>query len=305
MSFDARSTTDEVLAGIDLSGTTALVTGASTGLGWETARALAAAGARVVASARTPEKAEATERSLRTAVTGGRIHCGVMALDSLASVRAFGEWVRARYPALQLLINNAGVMATPLGRTAEGFELQFGTNHLAHFVLTRELLPALQAGAPARIVNLSSGGHVASDIVWDDPNFEATDYDPWVAYGQSKTANILFTKELDRRYGPSGIRAYAVHPGRVGTDLGRYLTRASIAALMQRAASGGGMPETKTVPEGAATTVWAATAAELLDHGGAYLADCAVAEPAPWTLDPAAATRLWALSETLVDAAPT
>jgi NAD(P)-dependent dehydrogenase (short-subunit alcohol dehydrogenase family) len=300
MPFGAESTTAEVLAGVDLHGTVALVTGASTGLGWETARALGAAGATVVATVRTPEKAVATARELRNAEPGATFDCGVVALDSLASVRAFAEWVRNRYSALQLLVNNAGVMATPHGQTADGFELQLGTNHLAHFALTTALLPLLEAGAPARVVNLSSGGHVASDILWDDPNFEQTPYDPWVAYGQSKTANILFSLELERRHGPSGVRAYAVHPGRVGTDLGRYLTKESVKALMQRAASGGGMPVTKSVPQGAATTVWAATAPELADRGGLYLADCGVAEAAPWARDPQAATRLWELSEALL-----
>lgn len=310
MSFGATSTTEEVLAGVELGGTTALVTGASTGLGLETARALAAHGARVIATARTPEKAEATLATLRSLVPDGELECGVVALDSLASVRTFAAWVRERTERLDLLINNAGIMATPFARTVDGFESQFGTNHLAHFVLTNELLPLLIASAPARIVNLSSGGHVSSDVLWDDPNFEHTEYDPWVSYGQSKSANILFTVELERRFGPSGVHAYAVHPGRVSTDLGRYMTRETVKALFARAAaspsasSGGGMPEARTIENGASTTVWAATSDDLVGRGGTYLADCAIAEPQARTLDPDAAARLWEMSERLVSTTP-
>jgi NAD(P)-dependent dehydrogenase (short-subunit alcohol dehydrogenase family) len=308
MSFGATSTTEEVLAGVELTGVTALVTGASTGLGLETARALAAHGARVIATARTPEKAETTLATLRSLVPDGEVECGVVALDSLASVRTFAAWVRERTDRLELLINNAGIMATPFARTVDGFESQFGTNHLAHFVLTNELLPLLVAGKPSRIVNLSSGGHVSSDVLWDDPNFEHTEYDPWVSYGQSKSANILFTVELQRRFGAGGIDAFAVHPGRVSTELGRYMTRETVKALFARAAaapssgSGGGMPEARTIENGASTSVWAATAPELAGRGGVYLADCSIAEPLARTLDPDAAARLWELSERLVGA---
>ena len=194
-------------------------------------------------------------------------------------------------------------MATPLGRTADGFEMQLGTNHLGHFLLTCLLAPALVAAAPARVVNLSSGGHVISDIDWDDPNFERRAYDKWIAYGQSKTANVLFTVELERRLGTRGVHAFAVHPGMIMTDLGRHLTSEDIAALqtMAKSGPGGGLPPFKSIPEGAATTVWAATAPELAERGGTYLADCAISsEHAPCALDPAAAKRLWTLSEQLV-----
>jgi NAD(P)-dependent dehydrogenase (short-subunit alcohol dehydrogenase family) len=241
----------------------------------------------------------------------------VLDLASLASVRAFAKDFLATHDRLDLLINNAGVMATPFGHTADGFELQLGTNHLGHFVLTCLLAPALLAAAPARIVNLSSGGHVISDVHWDDPNFARHDYEKWTAYGQSKTANVLFTVELERRLGACGVHAYAVHPGMIMTDLGRHLTPDDIAALqaMAKRPSGGagagsggggggggrGLPPFKSVPEGAATTVWAATAPELAARGGTYLEDCAISSGhAPWALDAKAARRLWELSEELV-----
>jgi NAD(P)-dependent dehydrogenase (short-subunit alcohol dehydrogenase family) len=281
MAFGPETTADEVLAGVDLSGTVALVTGASSGLGAETARVLADAGATVVPGTR--------EAGLD--------------LASLEAVEAFARQVLASHDRIGLLINNAGVMATPFGRTADGFEQQFGINHLGHFLLTGLLAPALVAGAPARIVNVSSAGHRASDIDWDDPNYERRPYDKWEAYGQSKTANILFAVALERRLGPRGVHAYAVHPGMIATNLGRHLDRSDYDALKERAkrSPAGGLPSYKTVPAGAATTVYAATFDGLEQQGGTYLADCAVTDDhAPWALDPAAAERLWALSERLV-----
>jgi NAD(P)-dependent dehydrogenase (short-subunit alcohol dehydrogenase family) len=303
MSLGFETTTDEVLVGLDLHGTVAIVTGASTGIGKETARALAAAGARVVLAARDAAKTDAAADEIRAAVPDAELEVGLLDLTSLESVRAFVAGFLGDHDQLQLLINNAGVMYTPYGHTAEGFELQFGTNHVGHFLLTCLLVPALLAGAPSRVVNLSSGGHVGSDIVWDDPNFERRDYDKFAAYGQSKTANILFSVELDRRLGERGVHAYAVHPGMISTELGRYMTSDDVTALMERARRGpsGGMPPRKTIPQGAATTVWAATAPELDGQGGTYLADCRVTdEHAPWARDPESARRLWALSEELV-----
>jgi NAD(P)-dependent dehydrogenase (short-subunit alcohol dehydrogenase family) len=193
-------------------------------------------------------------------------------------------------------------MYTPFDRTAEGFEMQFGTNHLGHFLLTNLLIPAVVAAAPARIVNLSSGGHVASDIIWDDPNYDERPYDKFESYGQSKTANILFTVELDRRLAPKGVRSYAVHPGMIVTDLGRHMTKDDMRALRDKAkgSPSGGLPNYKSIPAGAATTVWAATAPELAGNGGVYLADCQVAEAKDWATDPQSASRLWVLSEDLV-----
>ena len=302
MAFGFDTTTDEVLAGVDLSGRVALVTGASAGLGAETARALAAAGAHVVLAVRNPERGERAAGAIRERVPGASLEIRVLDLASLASVRAFAKSFLESHDRLDLLVNNAGVMATPFGRTADGFELQLGTNHLGHFLLTGLLAPALLAAAPARVVNLSSGGHWGSDIVWDDPNYERRDYDKWAAYGQSKTANILFTVELDRRLGARGVHAYAVHPGMIITELGRHLSRDDIAELGARAkARGTELPPYKPVEAGAATSVWAATSSELEGTGGVYCEDCGVsAGHAPWALDPAGARRLWTLSEELV-----
>jgi len=195
-------------------------------------------------------------------------------------------------------------MATPFGRTADGFETQFGTNHLGHFLLTHRLTPALVRAAPgARIVNVSSAGHRASDIGWDDPNYARRPYDKWEAYGQSKTANILFTVELERRLAPHGVHAYAVHPGMIATSLGRHLDRSDYETLKERAkrSPAGGLPSYKSVAEGAATTIHAATSPDLADTGGVYLADEAITDDhATWALDPDAARRLWDLSERLL-----
>jgi NAD(P)-dependent dehydrogenase (short-subunit alcohol dehydrogenase family) len=257
-----------------------------------------------VLAARDPEKTAAALARLREDVPRARLESGELDLASLASVRRFAARFLERHDRLDLLVNNAGVMATPFGRTADGFELQLGTNHLGHFVLTALLAPVLVAGAPSRVVSLSSGGHMISDVHWDDPNFERHDYEKWSAYGQSKTANVLLTIELERRLAPRGVHAYAVHPGMIVTELGRHLTKEDFAALETMAKSapgGGGLPALKSIPEGAATTVWAATAPELAPRGGLYLADCRVSdEHAPWAMDPASAQRLWDLSERLV-----
>ena len=301
MALGFASTTDEVTAGQDLTGTVALVTGASSGLGRETARALAAIGSRVILAGRNDDKLAAAAARITENAPRATVEVGHLDLTSLAQVRQFAEDFLAVNDRLHLLINNAGVMATPLERTADGFELQFGTNHLGHFLLTGLLAPAILRDPPSRIVNLSSGGHFASDIIWDDPNFERGAYDPFVAYGQSKTANILFTVELERRLSPRGVHAYAVHPGLVGTALGRYMTPEVVAQLMEKAKEGGGMPTRKSIEQGAATSVWAAIAPGLETSGGAYLADCQVSDHhTPWAVDPDAAARLWALSEKLV-----
>ena len=252
MTYGFDTTTGEVMAGVDLSSRLAIVTGSSTGIGAETARALAAAGAHVVLAARNRDRTEEVAASIRESVPGAEVEVGLLDLTSLDSVRAFASWYLAEHDELHLLVNNAGVMYTPFGHTTEGFELQFGTNHLGHFLLTCLLVPALLAGAPSRVVNLSSGGHVGSDIVWDDPNFERRDYDKFAAYGQSKTANILFSVELDRRLGGHGVHAYAVHPGMIATELGRYMTREDMNALMERAKRGpsGGMPKRKSIETG-------------------------------------------------------
>ncbi|TAL23330.1 MAG: SDR family NAD(P)-dependent oxidoreductase [Frankiales bacterium] len=292
-------TTDEVVRDLDLTGRTALVTGVSAGLGVETARALTSVGARVLGAARDLGKAKA-------ALDGLDVELVELDLADLASVRACAETVLELAPSLNVLVNNAGVMAPPLLRTAQGFELQLGTNHLGHFLLTRLLEPALVAGAPARVVNVSSRGHLRAGLDLDDPHWHTRPYDKWKAYGQSKTANVLFTVELERRWGPAGVHAYALHPGVIMTELSRHLTEADLAALSSGARPGGGQLTLVDVPTGAATQVWAATTPELEGRGGLYLEDCAIAGPtpgdgsagyAPWAVDPEVARRLWEWSE--------
>jgi NAD(P)-dependent dehydrogenase (short-subunit alcohol dehydrogenase family) len=284
-----------------------VVTGASSGLGRETARALASHGAAVVLAARDEHRLATASGEILEQVPGCDLSTCRLDLTSLAEVRTAADELRARYPEIDLLINNAGVMACPFARTTDGFEMQFGTNHLGHFLFTTLLLDNLLASGSPRVVCVSSAGHRESPILWDDPNFERTEYDKWVAYGQSKTANALFALELDRRYAPSGLHAYSVHPGVIMTPLARHLGEDDLIWLSERAPEGG--IAFKSVEAGAATTVWAATARELDDHGGAYLEDCGVARLVTdprvpsgvrdWARDPEAARRLWELSETL------
>jgi NAD(P)-dependent dehydrogenase (short-subunit alcohol dehydrogenase family) len=306
--FDSQSTTDQVLDGIDLGGKLAIVTGASGGLGAETARALAAHGARVTLTARDTAKAEQVAAAIRAAHPGAQLEVRALSLDRPESVRAFAKGWLGDHRALHGLLNNAGVMACPLARTAEGFEMQFASNHLGHFLLTALLVPALRAGAPARVVNTSSGGHRMSPVVFEDVHFERRPYDKWAAYGQAKSANVLHAVELDRRLAAHGVRAFAVHPGMIVTELGRHLTPDDIAQLQARAKdrSSPGLASWKTPQQGAATQCWAATAPELDGRGGLYLEDCQVSGTAPppgslgaeaWALDPEAAARLWSLSE--------
>ncbi|MDG2026903.1 MAG: SDR family NAD(P)-dependent oxidoreductase [Acidimicrobiales bacterium] len=300
MAFE--TTTDEVIEGVDLSGKTAVITGATTGLGQETARTLAAAGAHVVVCGRTEEKCDAAMATIRESVPGASLESQTFDLGDLATVRTGADALLARHDRIDLLINNAGVMFTPEGQTVDGFETQFGTNHLGHFVLTNRLLPAVKAAAPSRIVNLSSAGHFTSDVIWDDPNFATTEYDKFNAYGQSKTSNILFSVELDRRHGSDGVRANAVHPGMIMTELARHMGPDDLTELGERAAkrSGPGLPEFKSLEQGAATSVWVAVADEMTDVGGTYCEDASVSTPAPYALDGDAAARLWAMSEELV-----
>jgi NAD(P)-dependent dehydrogenase (short-subunit alcohol dehydrogenase family) len=310
--FGSESTTDDVLGGVDLTGVNVVVTGASAGLGVETVRAVAARGATVVGLARDTAKAE---KALAEAGAEGDIEVLEGDLASLASIRSFADgFYAAGHDRIDVLINNAGIMACPQGATAEGFELQFGTNHLGHFVLTGRLLPLLLTGTPARVVSVSSAGHQFGPTDPDDPNFETTPYDPWVAYGRSKTANILFAVELDRRLRDRGVRAIAIHPGGIATELGRHLTDETIGALVaaRNAQTEGDEPKMrrKTVPQGAATSVWAGFVAKASDVGGRYCEDCSVSpvlEGKPrvpgvmaYAVDPEAARRLWTRSEELV-----
>jgi NAD(P)-dependent dehydrogenase (short-subunit alcohol dehydrogenase family) len=294
-------TTDDVLQGINLSGKVVLITGGTTGLGKESARALGAAGATVIITARSEEKGSAAVAQLTELVPTGVFSFEAMELGSLDSVRSFTDRFLASHDRLDVLLANAGIMAVPYGKTDDGFELQFGTNHLGHFVLINRLLPLLKASAPSRIVNLSSAGHFASGIIWDDPNFETNEYSKMDAYGQSKTANILFTVELERRYGDAGVHAWAVHPGMVMTDLARSFTKDDFGDLASRAKkSGMKMPALVNVDVGASTQVWACASAEALEKPGSYLADRAFAEPSDYANDPELAKRLWVLSEQLV-----
>jgi NAD(P)-dependent dehydrogenase (short-subunit alcohol dehydrogenase family) len=309
-SFGAKSTTDEVLQGIDLTGKRILVTGVSAGLGVETARTLKAHGATVVGAARDLAKAEKATAVVRAEKNGG-FELIELDLASLKSVRAAADALVQKGEKFDLVIANAGVMAAPKGTTADGFETQFGTNHLGHFVFVNRIVSLFKPGS--RLVNLASSGHRFSDVSLDDPNFTHTDYDPWVAYGRSKTANILFAVEFDRRHKNAGIRGVAVHPGGINTELGRHLPPGEIEKLIEninKARPAGDPFEFKTIPQGAATTVWAGVKAPADLVGGKYCEDCHVAAPEngpgimagvrAYALDPDHAKALWAKSEELV-----
>lgn len=311
--FNAQSTTDDVIAGISLVGRVAVVTGASAGLGVETARVLAGAGATVVLLARDAAKLAPVLEQLAAALPQAQLDSAIVDLADLDSVRGCAAELLERYPRIHLLINNAGVMACPELRTAQGFEMQFGTNHLGHFLLTGLLLPALLAaaeegGGESRVVSLSSSGHKLAAADLQDPNFERTDYDKFIAYGQSKSANSLFAVGLDRRFKDRSVRAFAVHPGMIMTDLGRHMSQADVEELMAIAPPGETLV-VKSVEQGAATSVWAASSPDLAGQGGIYLENCQVAKPAgpggdggfmPHAADPEAAESLWELSEELV-----
>jgi NAD(P)-dependent dehydrogenase (short-subunit alcohol dehydrogenase family) len=234
-------------------------------------------------------------------------------LADLASIRTFASSFLEDHPVLDVLIANAGVMACPQGTTVDGFETQFGTNHLGHFLLIRLLTPALVAANGARVVLLSSAGHRFSDVDLDDPGWTTTPYDPWMAYGRAKTANVLCAVALDKRLRDQGVRAFAVHPGGIHTELGRHLTGESLKILTDRLEAAPTAMVWKTVPQGAATTLYAATSPDLDGLGGRYLEDCHLAEITDdpdassgvraYALDPERADALWALSERLIDAA--
>lgn len=305
--FDENTTTAEVIAGVSLAGKLAVVTGASAGLGIETCRALASAGASVLMIARDESKLESAASALRESMPGAVFDTAIVDLADLDSIRQAAPAILAKYPRIQLLINNAGVMACPLMRTAQGHEMQFGTNHLGHFLLTALLAPALVAGAPGRVVNLSSGGHKFANFNFDDPDYQSREYDKWQAYGESKTANALFSVALDARLAGHGVRSFAVHPGVIMTELSRHMEQADFELLSDRAPEGEPL-SFKTVEQGAATSVWAAVSPELAEKGGIYLENCQIAGPAvqgastgveSYALDKAAAERLWVLSEEL------
>jgi len=306
--FGWSSTTDEVLAGIDLSGRTVFITGANSGLGRETARAMASRGAHVIMAGRDQDKLDEAVAAIQAGHPKAQLDTITVDLGSLENIRAATSRARQRFQKIDLLINNAGVMATPFLHTADGFEMQFGTNHLGHFALTGELFPLIERGHLKRIVNLSSRGHHFAPVDFEDPHFERRAYDPWTSYGHSKTANVLFTVGLEARFAVLGIHAYAVHPGGIQTNLGRHMTPEMMEALMARVTSKDTGFQWKTIPQGAATSCWAATAPELEGKGGVYCEDCHVAEVddesstggvRSYALNPSFADRLWKLSEEL------
>ena len=293
----------------DLSGRNVVVTGGASGIGYETAKALAAAGADVMLAVRDRVAGEKAAVAMNEAIGADRVVAGTLDLASLASVGSFVDaW--GDQP-LDILINNAGVMATPLLRTAEDLELQIGTNHFGHYVLTvgltRALLNAAEDDRTARVVALSSIGHRRSDINWDDPNYLSRPYDKWEAYGQSKTANSLFAVGYNARFEEHGVTANAVMPGGIMTPLQRYLPKEEMVAMGWMDEEGNVREGFKTPEQGASTSVWAAVGEELEGIGGLYLEDCAEAAPwskdnpmkgvTPYAIDPEAADRLWALSE--------
>jgi NAD(P)-dependent dehydrogenase (short-subunit alcohol dehydrogenase family) len=317
--FGATSTTEEVLSGVNLKGKRILVTGVSAGLGVETARSLVAHGAYVVGAARDLAKAEGATPQVRkdAAANGGGFELIELDLGSLKSARAAADKLLAKGELFDIVIANAGVMATPFGHTTDGFETQFGTNHLGHFVFVNRIAPLIRDGG--RLVNLSSAGHRYSNVDLNDPNFETTAYEPFVAYGRSKTANILFAVEFDKRHRGRGVRATAVHPGGIQTELGRYADPGRIEKLIvqineQLAAEGKGPFQWKTVPQGSATSVWAAVVASSDEVGGQYCENCHVGKIVPtdqpisvisegvraYALDPANAEALWKKSEEMV-----
>ena len=317
--FGATSTTEDVLVGINLTGKRILVTGVSAGLGVETARSLAAHGAEVVGAARDLDKAKAATAQVRkdAAAKSGSFELIELDLASLKSVRVCADGLMAKGQPFDVVIANAGVMATPFGHTVDGFETQFGTNHLGHFVLVNRIASLIHSGG--RLINLSSAGHRYSNVDLQNPNFERAPYEPFVAYGRSKTANILFAVAFDKRHRGRGVRAAAVHPGGIQTELGRYSDPSRIQKLVEQideqlAAEGKGPFQWKTVPQGAATSVWAGVVASADEIGGQYCENCHVGKIVPddapisvisegvraYALDAKNAEALWKKSEELV-----
>ncbi|HEY9137567.1 MAG TPA: SDR family NAD(P)-dependent oxidoreductase [Terriglobus sp.] len=319
MAFGAKSTTDEVLAGHNLAGKRILVTGVSAGLGIETARTLVAHGADVVGTVRDLEKADKATEGIREAAkqSGASFELLLMDLADLASVRAAADKLVAAGQPFDVVIANAGVMACPFGKTKDGFETQFGTNHLGHFVFVNRIAKLVREGG--RIVMLSSSGHRFSDVNLEDPNFDVTEYDPIAAYGRSKTANILFAVELDRRYKDRGVRATAVHPGGIRTELARHISdemlEAWVKSIQEQRQKNNEPPfEFKSIPQGAATSVWAGVVAPAAEVGGHYCEDCQVspvvteeqngftlsAGVRAYAVDSESAKALWKKSEEMV-----
>lgn len=312
--FGATTTARQALAGRDLAGWTVIVTGGYSGLGLETTRVMAAAGATVIVPARTPDKARHALQGIE------RTQQGSIDLLDPASIHAFARAFLDSGRPLHALVNSAGIMATPLARDRQGNESQFSANHLGHFRLAVQLWPALRRAGGARVVSVSSRAHRISGVDFEDPNFERRPYDKWAAYGQSKSANALFAVALDTRGEEDGIRAFSLHPGVILTELVRDLSDSDLSGLgVSRDQPNGHVPpgrsvteggDFKTLEQGAATSVWCAAGTQLEGLGGVYCEDCDIAatvaiddpEPSgvrPWAVDPERAERLWQLSEAL------
>jgi NAD(P)-dependent dehydrogenase (short-subunit alcohol dehydrogenase family) len=309
MAFNGRSTADEVLAELDLTGKTVVVTGSSAGLGYETARAMAAKAAEVVMAGRDPAKTAAAAERIRAGQPGAKLSPVTIDLADLDSVRRGAAEIIAAHPRIHALINNAGIMGGPYVLTKDGLELHFASNHVGHFLLTGLLAPALKAAAPSRVVILTSAGHRMDGLDFDDLNFRNREYIYYLAYCQSKRANVLHAVALAKRLKPFGIAANAVHPGAIRTEVWRDLTEADVQQAIAWS-SASGSPE-KTPAQGAATQVWAAVSPEAAGLTGLYLEDCRVAEHIPYgdfgaagvieeALDAESAERLWAESERIV-----
>ncbi len=313
--FHARSTGAEVLADVDLAGKTAIVTGGYSGLGLETVKALAAKGVQVVVPVRTPDKAEAALADI-----AGDVRAVEMDLADIPSIARFANHVAGALPKLDILINNAGIMACPADRVGPGWESQFGVNHMGHFALTKALMGLLAAADAPRVVSLSSTGHKLSPIRWDDIQYEATEYDKWQAYGQAKTANALFANALSRRLKVTNGLAFSVHPGGIFTPLQRHLPKEEMIALGWLGEDGEpselAKQGFKTPEQGCATTLWAATSPLMEGKAGVYCEDCDIAAPTVpdsptarffgvdgHATDDEAAERLWDVSEALLQEA--
>lgn len=308
--FNAKSEPSEILAGKNLSGKIAIVTGGYSGIGLETTRALVNGGAKVYVPVRTADKAKENLQDIE-----GEVIADEMDLADLASVRAYAVSIAARESNIDLLINNAGIMACPEARVGNNWESQFGVNHIGHFVLTTELLPLLVSGEGARVVCLSSTAHRRSDILWDDINFASTDYEKWTAYAQAKSANALFALGLDMKYREQGIQAFSVHPGGILTPLQRHLPNEEMQALGWTDADGNISEQAaamfKSTTQGCSTTLWAATSEALADTGGLYCEDCDVSNlateesprffgVAPWAVNEESALKLWDITEKML-----
>ncbi len=316
--FGTRTTALEAASGLSLIGRNALVTGGASGLGLETSRALASTGANVTLAVRNLDQGNAAAAAIRQEFAGATVSVAKLDLGDLATVHQLAaDWL-AGGKALDILINNAAIMACPLTRTAQGWEAQFATNHLGHFALAQGLLPALKAAADsrgeARVVALSSTGHKIAGVDFEDIHFERREYNKWKAYGQAKSANALFALGLHLKYGAAkggiGISANAVHPGGIMTGLQKFLPLEEMRALGWLKADDTPLDIFKSPAQGAATSVWAATAPELKGQGGMYLEDCRQGLPAepsnrvsgysPHIMDAEAALRLWQVSESLL-----